>query len=114
MRGKNMNVRDLVSEFKLEVVAGPDLDKEIDGAYIGDLLSNVMARAEKDNLWLTVQGHQNVVAVALLVELSAVILVEDFDYEESAVKRACQKGVNLLKTKKKSYTLAAALSESNI
>lgn len=109
-----MTVKELVSEFNLEVVAGPDLEKEIDGAYIGDLLSNVMARAKKGNLWLTVQGHQNVVAVALLVELSAVILVEDFDYAENAVQRACQKGVNLLKTKKKSYALACSFGENKI
>ncbi|MEC9489317.1 MAG: serine kinase [Halanaerobiales bacterium] len=109
-----MTVKELVDQFNLEVVAGPDLDKEIDGAYIGDLLSNVMARAEQGNLWLTVQGHQNVVAVALLVELAAVILVEDFDYEENAVQRACQKGVNLLKTRKKSYALACSFCESNI
>jgi predicted transcriptional regulator len=109
-----MTVKELVDLFNLEIVAGPDLEKEIDGVYIGDLLSNVMARAEKDNLWLTVQGHQNVVAVALLVELSAVILVEDFEYEENSVQRACQKGVNLLKTKKKSYDLACKFCESEI
>lgn len=109
-----MTVRELVNQFDLEVVAGPDLEKEIDGVYIGDLLSNVMARAEKKNLWLTVQGHQNVVAVALLVELSAVILVEDFEYEKNAIQRACQKGVNLLKTKNKSYSLACEFCESKI
>ena len=109
-----MTVKDLVDLYDLEVVAGPNLEKEIDGVYIGDLLSNVMARAEKDNLWLTVQGHQNVVAVALLVELSAVILVEDFEYEENAVERAQQKKVNLLKTKKKSYDLASSFAESSI
>ena len=109
-----MTVKDLVDLYDLEVVAGPNLEKEIDGVYIGDLLSNVMARAEKDNLWLTVQGHQNVVAVALLVELSAVILVEDFEYEENAVERAQQKKVNLLKTKKKSYDMACSFAESNI
>jgi predicted transcriptional regulator len=109
-----MTVKELVDLFDLEIVAGPSLEKEIDGVYIGDLLSNVMARAEKDNLWLTVQGHQNVVAVALLVELSAVILVEDFEYEKNAVQRACQKGVNLLKAKKKSYSLACKFCESKI
>jgi len=109
-----MTVKELVNQFDLEVVAGPDLEKEIDGVYIGDLLSNVMARAEKKNLWLTVQGHQNVVAVALLVELSAVILVEDFEYEKNAIQRACQKGVNLLKTTNKSYSLACKFCESKI
>ncbi len=109
-----MTVNELVSKFDLEVVAGPELEKEIDGVYCGDLLSNVMARAEKNNLWLTVQGHQNVVAVALLVDISAVILVEGFDYDDKAVKKACQKGVNLLKTNKKAYSLACKFCESNI
>lgn len=109
-----MTVRELAEKFELEVVAGPNLDQKIDGVYIGDLLSNVMARAEKKNLWLTVQGHQNVVAVALLVELAAVILVEDFDYEENAIEKAKAKGVNLLKTKQKSYDLACSLCENNI
>lgn len=109
-----MTVNELVSKFNLEVVAGPELDKEIDGVYCGDLLSNVMARAKKNNLWLTVQGHQNVVAVALLVDISAVILVEGFEYDEKAVKKACEKGVNLLRTKKKSYNLACKFCESNI
>lgn len=109
-----MTVNELVDLFNLEIAAGPNLEKEIDGVYIGDLLSNVMARAEKDNLWLTVQGHQNVVAVALLVELAAVILVEDFEYEEKAIEKASQKGVNLLKAKQKSYPLICKFYESKI
>lgn len=109
-----MTVEELAEMHNLEVVAGPNLKNEINGVYIGDLLSNVMARGGKNNLWLTVQGHQNVVAVALLVEISAVILVEGFEYEESAVKKACEKGVNLLKSKKKSYELACSFYESNI
>ncbi|ADO77759.1 DRTGG domain-containing protein [Halanaerobium praevalens] len=109
-----MTVKELAEQFELEIVAGPNLEQEIDGVYIGDLLSNVMARAEKENLWLTVQGHQNVVAVALLVELAAVILVEDFDYEKNAIEKANAKGVNLLKTKHKSYDLACSLCENNI
>ena len=109
-----MTVKELVDKFDLEIVAGPDLEKEVEGVYIGDLLSNVMARAEKNNLWLTVQGHQNAAAVALLVELSAVILVEDFNYEENTVQRASQKGVNLLKTEKKAYELACVFCENKI
>lgn len=109
-----MTVKELVEKFDLEVAVGTNLEQEINGVYIGDLLSNVMARAEKNNLWLTVQGHQNAAAVALLVEMAAVILVEDFDYEENTLEKARQKGVNLLKTPKKSYELAAELAASNI
>lgn len=109
-----MTVEELIEKYDLEVVTGPELKKEIEGVYIGDLLSNVMAKAKKDNLWLTVQGHQNAAAVALLVEMSAVILVEGFEYDEEAVKKACKKGVNLLKSKKTSYELSCNFCESKI
>ncbi|MGM0601859.1 MAG: serine kinase [Bacillota bacterium] len=109
-----MKVRDLIEELELEVIAGPDLDREVDGVYCGDLLSNVMANAKKGNLWLTVQGHQNAAAVALLVDISAVVIVEGFDFDESAIKKACQKGINLLKSREKAYQIACKLCERNI
>ena len=37
---------------------------EVDGCYVGDLLSWVMARAQAGNVWLTVMGNVNAVAVA--------------------------------------------------
>ncbi|RCW49263.1 MULTISPECIES: serine kinase [unclassified Halanaerobium] len=109
-----MKVKDLIDELELEVIAGPDLDREVSGVYCGDLLSNVMANAKKDNIWLTVQGHQNTTAVALLVDVSAVIIVEGFDFDEAAVKKAYQKGVNLLKSKETAYEIACKLCERNL
>lgn len=109
-----MKVKDLIDELELEVIAGPDLDREVDGVYCGDLLSNVMANAKKDNLWLTVQGHQNTAAVALLADISAVIIVEGFDFDEAAVKKACQKGINLLKSRETAYEISCKLCERNL
>lgn len=109
-----MRVKELVERIDLEVVVEADLDKRITGVYCGDLLSNVMARAKSGDLWLTIQSHQNVVAVGLLSEVSAVIVVEGFSVEEDAVKRAEEKGVNILKTDKKAYELAGELYEMGI
>ncbi|MDI3547472.1 MAG: hypothetical protein PWR10_1124 [Halanaerobiales bacterium] len=109
-----MKVRELVEKLDLEVIVGKSLDKEITGGYIGDLLSNVMAKARAGNLWLTIQGHQNVVAVALLTEVSAVIIVEDFDIEEEAVKKAEEKSINILRTPLSAYELAGKLFELGI
>lgn len=109
-----MKVRELVEKLDLEVIVGKSLDKEITGGYIGDLLSNVMAKARAGNLWLTIQGHQNVVAVALLTEVSAVIIVEDFDIEEEAVKKAEEKSINILRTPLFAYELAGKLFELGI
>ncbi|MFP4016836.1 MAG: DRTGG domain-containing protein [Halanaerobiales bacterium] len=104
-----MNVKELVEKLELEVIVAADLEKEIDGAYVGDLLSNVMARAKEGNLWITIQGHQNVVAVALLASVSAVIVVEDFEIEEEAAQRAEEKGINILRTSLNAYQLVREL-----
>ena len=80
-----VKVKDLVDQLGLEVVSGI-FDKDISGVYVGDLLSNAMAKAQADNLWITIQGHQNVVAVASLTDLAAVIVVENFEIEAASVK----------------------------
>jgi len=110
----DMKVKVLIEKLGMEVIVGADLDKEIVGGYVGDLLSNVMARAKEGNLWITIQGHQNVVAVALLADVSAVIVVENFEIEEGAIKRAEEKGINLLRTPLTSYKLISKLVKMGI
>lgn len=109
-----MKIKELLEKLDIEVIVRADLEQEVRGAYVGDLLSNVMARASEGNLWITIQGHQNVVAVALLAGVSAVIVVEDFDIEETAIKRAEEKGINLLRTSLTAYELISELVKLGI
>ncbi|QTL99650.1 serine kinase [Iocasia frigidifontis] len=109
-----MRVNEIVDKLGLEVIAADSLAREVSGAYIGDLLSNVMARAEEGNLWLTIQGHQNVVAVALLADVAAVIVVEGMTVEDAAVARAEEKGVNILRSELSAYELAVKLVKMGI
>lgn len=92
-----MKLQELVDKLGLEHAAGP-LDKEVTGVYIGDLLSNVLAKAKEGDLWLTVHGHENVAAVAALTEVAAVIVVEGFPLEEETATRAQARGVTILCT----------------
>ncbi|NLO66875.1 MAG: serine kinase, partial [Firmicutes bacterium] len=57
----------------------------------------------------TIQGHQNVVAVASLTEVAAVIVVEDFELEEVAIERAQERQVNILRTPLTAYELVKKL-----
>ncbi|WP_027338882.1 DRTGG domain-containing protein [Halonatronum saccharophilum] len=109
-----MNIKDLIEELDLEVVVEADLEKEIKGAYSSDLLSNVMARTKEGDLWLTVQGHQNIVAIALLNDLAAVITTEEFEADEEARSKAQNQGINLLKTTLSSYELSGELYKLGI
>ena len=67
-----MTVRELATQLKLEVCCGAaGLDKEIKGGYTSDLLSDVMGNAREGNIWITLQTHKNIMAIASLKELAA-------------------------------------------
>ncbi|KXS48769.1 MAG: DRTGG domain-containing protein [Halanaerobium sp. T82-1] len=71
-----MTVREFAEKYKLEIVAGNNLDVEINGVYFGDEPHDVMKMAEEGNIWLTILDGLVTVGVALLADISAVILVE--------------------------------------
>ncbi|MGI6588365.1 MAG: serine kinase [Peptococcia bacterium] len=95
----------LQSLNKVEV----DLNREIKGCYIGDLLSNVMAHAREGDLWLTVQTHQNVVAVAQLLNLGGIVFVEGHLPQEETIVKAKQEQIPLFSTADSAYILAGQL-----
>ena len=72
-----MTVKELVEKMNLSVFCGEDnMDTEIKGGYVSDLLSDVMGFAQEGHVWVTLQTHKNVIAIASLKELACVILVK--------------------------------------
>ncbi|MGD8342310.1 MAG: DRTGG domain-containing protein [Desulfobacterales bacterium] len=102
-----MKVKEFVDRFNLHVAAGNDaLDRQITGGYCGDLLSDVMANAPTGCIWLTVQTHQNIVNVAVLHEMAAIVLTGGQTPDQETVDRADQEGVPLLMSPQSAYDLA--------
>ena len=89
----------------------PQPELEVQGAYCGDLLSWVMGRAEEGNAWLTIMSNQNVAAVAVMADLSCIILTEDVTPDAQLLDRAEKEGLNLLGTPLGTYEAAAAISQ---
>lgn len=107
-----MNLSKIVSELNLDVVAGIQYDNvEVNGVYIGDLLSLVMAKASEKNIWITIQTHLNVVAVATLVGISTIIIAEDSEIESDTIKKAKEVGMPILKTHLSAYEIACKLHD---
>ncbi len=107
-----MNLQDGIRLLELEVVcAGPDPEREITGGYCGDLLSWVMGRAPADCLWITVMGNVNAVAVAVLADVTAIVLAEDSPLDDAARERAEQQGVTILRSPLPAFALAVRLGE---
>lgn len=96
------------SGFK--TVCMPVPEKEIFGAYIGDLLSWVMGRAESGNLWITIMTNINTVAVATLADISCIILAENVQLDSDALEAAKQKGINVLSSAASAYEIAVKAS----
>ena len=104
-----MKVNELLAHG-FEVVSLPDGDREIDGVYIGDLLSWVMGRAQMDNAWITIMTNVNVIAVATLADTSCVILAEGVEMPEDIIATAKEKEINVLSSSEPIYETAIKLA----
>ena len=110
-----MRVRDLVEKFGLSVAAGNDgLDREIKDGYCGDLLSEIMGNAPTGCVWITVQGHQNIVAVAVLREMAAVIISGGQEPDEATVQKADEEGIPVLLWPNSSFSMAGRIFAAGV
>ena len=109
-----MTVNELAQKLSLSTLACPDGERTVSGAYIGDLLSWVMGRAQCDNVWITIMSNLNIIAVASLADVSCIILAEGVALDETVVNTASQKGVNVFSSEKNAYELATALAQLQI
>ncbi|WP_313340502.1 DRTGG domain-containing protein [Sedimentibacter sp.] len=109
-----MKILDFSNKLNLDPLYETSKDIEIDGVYIGDLLSIVMAKAKKNYVWITIQTHINTVAVAELLDLSCIIVVENMEVEEETLNKARELNIPVFKTKASAYETAVKLYEIGI
>lgn len=106
---------EIVNKLDLNVLAGENLENKcVRGVYICDLLSNVMAHGQADNLWITIQTHQNVLAVATLLNFSAILLPEGLKPEQSVLDKACKEKIVILQSPQSAFELAGKLYEMGL
>ena len=104
-----MTVHELATACNLKVLVSPDPQREVDGVYIGDLLSWVMGKAGEGNAWITIMSNVNVIAVATLSDVACVIFAEGVEPDADLITLADTKGVNLLSSPLSAYGTAIKL-----
>jgi serine kinase of HPr protein (carbohydrate metabolism regulator) len=110
-----MTIREVVDSSQLEILAQPDgLDKEITGGYASDLLSDVIAHSKAGNLWITMQTHRNIIAVATLKELAAVVLVNGRTPDPETLEKAREEKVIVLGSRLPAFELVGRLYQMGI
>lgn len=107
-----MKLRNIISKLNLNVITAKEkLDIEVSGGYTSDLLSDVIANSKERNLWITLQTHQNIIAVSKLKDLAGIIIVNNRKPDEETLKKAEEENIPLMTTEGTSFNISGKLYE---
>ncbi len=102
-----MTLADIIERMDLKIYAGrAELERPVRGGYASDLLSDVIANGQKDQLWVTLQIHPNIIAVAALKELAAIVLVNGREPAAETAARADKERIPILGTPLSAFEFA--------
>lgn len=105
-----MNLKKIIETLELNILSGHQcLNTEVSGGYTSDLLSDVIANSQEKNLWITLQTHQNIIAVAKLKDLAGIIIVNNREPLENTIEKAKEENVPLLCSSLKAYEISGML-----
>lgn len=90
---------------------GGDFDRDVTGGYTSDLLSDVMGNIEEGMIWITLQVHRNIIAVASLKEVAAVLLINGSQLDEGSLEQAVSEGVTVLSTPMPAFEASGRIYE---
>jgi hypothetical protein len=108
-----MNLQQIIDRLELTVLTEARDFTAIhpEGGYTSDLLSCVMAGAKNKYVWVTLQAHLNIVAVAALLDIAAIIITENAQPDSTTISKANEQGVIFLSTRKTTYEINGELWE---
>jgi|ERR1035437_956896 predicted transcriptional regulator len=107
-----MKITEIITALDLKIISGQNgLSNEITGGYVSDLLSDVMGNAKEGQIWITLQTHQNIIAVASLKDISAVILVKGFLPEADTIIKSDIESIPVLSTELDTFNITGRLFE---
>lgn len=107
-----MKLSDLKDKLALEVITFKEENNvDVEGLYVGDLLSWVMGHAQEKQAWVSVQTHENVIAVAMLKELSCIIVCDNAEVPSSTIEKADANNLAIFRTTMSAYEICVAFSK---
>ena len=105
-----MRLSDLIETLGVEGrTAEGNLACEVTGGYSSDLLSDVIGNSREGNIWVTLQTHQNIVAVASMKDLAGIILVNGREPQEDTLQKANAEGIPIMVSSLSTFELVGKL-----
>ena len=109
-----MTVGQLKEQLDLKELSKGNDAAEIMGGCVCDLLSWVMAHGVQNGVWITVQTHINIIAVATLLELACIVVPEGITVEQTTLDKAAEEGIAILGSEKSAFELAGLMYQNGI
>ena len=107
-----MKLSKIISELALTVFnESVDQNHDVNWGYTSDLLSDVMGHAREGEIWITLQSHTNVAAIASLKDLAAIVLVKGTQPDESMLQKASEEGIPVLGTRDSAFMVSGKIYE---
>lgn len=103
-----MKVGEVSKALNLKVLAR-SRERSVKDGYVSDMLSDVIANAEEGCLWITVQRHLNIIAVAQLKKIAGIIISHGGQPEAAVIEKAEQEGIFILQSDESSFAVAGKL-----
>ncbi len=85
--------------------------KELSGIYCGDLLSDVLSCAEENSVWITVQSHKNVAAVASMAKIACIVLAKSAVASEDMLRLCCKEGIAVFQSSLDTFNSSIAIHD---
>jgi predicted transcriptional regulator len=110
-----MKLSEIARKLELKAVGQPDLEsKDISGVYVSDMVSDIIANAKAGNLLVTIQIHNNVIAAANLVDISAILVTQGKQPADDVVKMAEKADIPILSTGLNGWQVMTKLYEAGV
>lgn len=110
-----MTLLEIAKVLDLEVLTGSEwLSREVAGGYVSDLLSDVLAHAEAGDLWITLQTHLNIVAVASMKELAGIIIVNGRKPDVETLRKAAEESLPIFATPQAAFQVVGKLYQLGV
>lgn len=105
-----MQLKEIIEKLNLKPLTNLE-DREVNGVFMSDMLSDVMTGAQAGSLWITVQTHTNIVSAANLVDVAAVVVTQGKKVPENTLELANRYHVIILSTTYSNFEFANKLIE---
>jgi len=110
-----MKLKDIVKNLGAKVETPEEnLDRDVTGGYMSDLLSDVMANSKEGDVWITLQVHPNIIAVATLKDLAGIIIVQGRKPEKETIEKAQSENIPILVSDLQAFEIAGRLYQMGI